>query len=976
MVMNSQMTGEFLGSFMLAFAVEMIITPNCIYFGEGSDTASNPLLNGEADYLGTVGIAAALTCVTYCFWKVSGSHLNPAISLASAMCQRMSYVDAGMYMAAQMMGSLFGAMSALGVFGHACNLEPSPAFANKVPQVLATEMFLTAMLVLVFLCVSSKVESVKDNEYYGLAMGFTFLSVAYGGGWISGAVCNPALALAMDLSSAGVGFGWCFPYAFAAFVGAGVAAVLFPKIHADEFEARVVAAKADRCWAEGVGSFFLVFAMGLNWVNPSTQTTGLAIGAALIGLVKALAPVSGGHFNPAVSVAVFFGDRKRWSQQGQLLLNYVVCQGAGGAAGALAYSWIAGQSLPDSKKFTVGPPDYQIPGIGDEFKFGWLQYSAVEGIFTMVLCFVTLCVLTTEQLDSESSFTEMHGLAIGMAQTAGFYAGQVVGGGGLNPMMAVGKEIAYAARHGHISTDFNTLLTVLLVQFSGAFAAVGLFVLTHPKEFRMWANSIPETLSKAVSEFLGIFVVVFTTGCIVCPDMMRRKMVDGQPTLEPHPIYLDEPDYLGTFAIAAVYMSLVYSLGFVSGAHFNPAITLATKALSGMDWNMVGVYIFSQILGAFAGAFAYLGLYGVAFALAPGAGFFWLRPCVAELLGTFIITIVYLSVHYCPSVRGNEYFGIAVAFATVGGMYGAGWISGGVFNPASALAMDAASAATGFGWCGAYAVAQIIGALLAALAYRVLHPHEFGGRAPGPREEMIAEGIGCFCLVFVFGLNALNPSVQTTVLAVATTTVSLVCAFHANRGGQLNPGITLAYQCHPSCTRTTGDCFKIIGVQLSAGVAAGITYGLLMGPTVVTDIGRGLAALGPSSFAMKTEIIYTWGEVGSIEVLFTALLTLTVLTVMPVSRDAEQSDGEAALGLAYGFAMMAGGYAGRVLGAGSLNPAISLGKDFAHQLYWGGFGGCFHYLWLQLLGAMLGAGLYLIFDKKLLGVEEPVSKGV
>merc|ERR550514_1568107 len=99
-----------------------------------------------------------------------------------------------------------------------------------------------------------------------------------------------------------------------------------------------------------------------------------------------------------------------------------------------------------------------------------------------------------------------------------------------------------------------------------------------------------------------------------------------------------------------------------------------------------------------------------------------------ELAYTFMLVFTVLNVAVAKKSQPNEYFGLAIAFTVVAGAYGAGKVSGGCFNPAVAFSADIVSAGWGFGYCGPYILAEILGAALAHGLFRVVRAEEFGGQ--------------------------------------------------------------------------------------------------------------------------------------------------------------------------------------------------------------------------------------------------------
>merc|ERR1719197_2297835 len=116
--------------------------------------------------------------------------------------------------------------------------------------------------------------------------------------------------------------------------------------------------------------------------------------------------------------------------------------------------------------------------------------------------------------------------------------------------------------------------------------------------------------ARYVAEFVGTFMLVFTVGC---------NVLNGDPAW-------------AATSIACVLMVSIYALGGVSGANFNPAVSL-TLALSGkLEWAEMGIYCAVQIVGGICAGLSYAFLFLEAFALAPQPGFHWWQAGLAEIL--------------------------------------------------------------------------------------------------------------------------------------------------------------------------------------------------------------------------------------------------------------------------------------------------------------------------------------------------------
>lgn len=174
---------------------------------------------------------------------------------------------------------------------------------------------------------------------------------------------------------------------------------------------------------EAIGTFFLVLTMGLT-VLGGTELAPLAIGLALMVMVYMGGHVSGGHYNPAVSLAVLMRGRLARRE----LVPYWVSQVVGALLAALVVNLIAGRSFAPA-------PDAQAS------RFAALL---VEFLFTFALCLVVLNTTTAEKTKGNS----FYGLAVGFTFTVGAFAGGPVSGGAFNPAIGIGPILVNALAGG------------------------------------------------------------------------------------------------------------------------------------------------------------------------------------------------------------------------------------------------------------------------------------------------------------------------------------------------------------------------------------------------------------------------------------------------------------------------------------------------------------------------------------------------
>jgi aquaporin Z len=168
---------------------------------------------------------------------------------------------------------------------------------------------------------------------------------------------------------------------------------------------------------EAIGTFFLVFTVGAA-VGSRSPLAPLAIGAVLMVMVYAGGHLSGGHYNPAVTVAVLV--RRRIGLRDAV--GYWLAQFGGGLLAAMVVR-IAVDPAQAAKTTTLTPTG---PGA--------LATFVVELLFTFALCYVVLNVATSKH-HPDNSF---YGLAIGFTVVAGAFAVGAISGGAFNPAVSVG----------------------------------------------------------------------------------------------------------------------------------------------------------------------------------------------------------------------------------------------------------------------------------------------------------------------------------------------------------------------------------------------------------------------------------------------------------------------------------------------------------------------------------------------------------
>ena len=139
---------------------------------------------------------------------------------------------------------------------------------------------------------------------------------------------------------------------------------------------------------------------------------------------------------------------------------------------------------------------------------------------------------------------------------------------------------------------------------------------------------------------------------------------------------------LAPIAIGSALMVMVYMGGHISGAHYNPAVSLGLFLRQKIDAITLVAYWVAQLAG---GALAFVAGYlvsGHAGGIHPGSGVFTASALAVEVLFTTALVLVVLNVAATRATEGNSFYGLAIGFTILAAAFAGGPISGGAFNPA------------------------------------------------------------------------------------------------------------------------------------------------------------------------------------------------------------------------------------------------------------------------------------------------------
>jgi len=570
------------------------------------------------------------------------------------------------------------------------------------------ELVFTCVLAYVYLAVSTAKpptsQVAKQNFYFGLATA----SCQTAGTFACWNVVPVALSPAISTSVIAMGvlctpgtsdarYNVCGYLALATLVellGGLVAAYVFSFTHPKEKspDAPIDAAKLV---CEFWGTFVLVFTVGCCVMTSGPPAyTALAIGSVLMAMIYATGPVSGGNLNPAVSFALGLSGDMKWFQ----VIRYWIAQILGGVSAGFLASVLCAPHFAH-----VAPVE----------PFSWTYSLLAEVVYTCMLCFVVLNCAASKRNNPASDGNQFFALAIGFVILAGGYAVGGVSGAAFNPAVAIGLDVR------HFGWPWSYLWA--LAELSGGLVAAALYVVVRPDERlgeAAFETYVPKLRTKLVCEFLGVFVLVFTV-------TMNVSLASPAVAL----------------SAAAALMCMIYSLGGVSGGHFNPAVTLAvvTSGRGKCSPQDGCCYVAAQLLGGVvAGGLAALFKTGTDSAtqlvLSPGKGYNLMEAGLAEMFFTFVLAYVVLAVATTTPpkfslTRQNFQFALAIGSCVTAGGFAVGAMSGGELNPAVALGITVNSAPKSLSNFAALGMWELAGGLAASGVFRMTHPTEFAAAA-------------------------------------------------------------------------------------------------------------------------------------------------------------------------------------------------------------------------------------------------------
>ncbi len=206
-------------------------------------------------------------------------------------------------------------------------------------------------------------------------------------------------------------------------------------------------------------------------------------------------------------------------------------------------------------------------------------------------------------------------------------------------------------------------------------------------------------MNKYIAEFIGTFFLVLTIGCTGIGA---------------------SAGVIAPLAIGAALMVMVFAGGHISGAHYNPAVTLGVLIRGKLKAADVIPYWIAQCVAAAVAAFVVSKILRAGVAVTPIAP--KLGPALlAEFLFTFALVYVVLNAATAEGTSGNSFYGLAIGMTVMTGAFAVGDISGGAFNPAVAIGISILGIST---WNNIwiYLVADFAAAVAAAIVFNLINP--------------------------------------------------------------------------------------------------------------------------------------------------------------------------------------------------------------------------------------------------------------
>jgi len=489
------------------------------FFGVGVLTMTfmyNYSVNKDPVYTSTSN-GLMVMALTYALSHVSGANLNPSVTISLLLTGRYTPRVAMKLCISQMMGAMAAAtvrwqMSIVDV-------DIGPKAGHTFRAVIIVEILYTGMLCFVFLncAASNKNNPVRNpNGFVGLAVGLCFIAGGYAASNISNTVMNSAIAVGLGFVDSKNGFSWTgVAYFLADTIGAFIGTALFRIVRPDEDNVGVARRDAEdlrrdtdsaKLFAEFIGAFYVIFTKALNRIGSDGSDTEIgpeawSVAAALTAMVYSLRDVSGGYFNPAVTLSTSISGFGFCSLR--VAFFYMVSQiFAAIAASSLFTAMNNGKGIPLT--FGGGESVYAVM-----FAEGSFSFLITYVVLTMSIPMASAAVGSGSEATAKTPLkaavgmkpgrrqpgpSDVAGFAYGSCHTAGGYAIGAISGSLLNPAVVL-SFTGVDLLKGQVQAQ---VMAYIVYQVVGSLLGLGAWVVTHaglyrqPKEEDLSGSDSPD----------------------------------------------------------------------------------------------------------------------------------------------------------------------------------------------------------------------------------------------------------------------------------------------------------------------------------------------------------------------------------------------------------------------------------------------------------------------------------------------------
>jgi len=420
--------------------------------------------------------------------------------------------------------------------------------------------------------------------------------------------------------------------------------------------------------AEFLGTFIITVTFLSNYDDSAASYfSKYSTGFMIIAVVCATKHITGANLNPSVTIALCLSGRLRPRSALCLCLTQVLA--------AIAAAILLG-ACSVSNAISLGP----------SAGHSWTQLAITEMVYASMLCFVYLNCASSKRNNPKSDQNGFVGICYGLCYVASSNAARGICDIVSNSAIAVALVITNGHRHALLSTGVSYVCYDIIAAVVG----VGAYRVVRPSESRL-AESLPTAVvsvslesAQMASEFLGTFFIILTqvlsASCETNSDVGPRAWATG-----------------------SVAIVMVCSLQTVSGAHFNPAVTLAVRASGRSAADNVPVendaefrigifYCLAHFLAGIAAAT--MGLIMTGGSKSNGsdiAATTTSQAFISELAITFFLCYVVLATSVTSPVpqarsKQNNISGIAYGSIVLSNTLAVGNISGALMNPAAVVA--------------------------------------------------------------------------------------------------------------------------------------------------------------------------------------------------------------------------------------------------------------------------------------------------